>query len=60
MDYKTDRFSNDISIEEAENILRKRHSQQLSYYKYAIEKMFSKKVSQTIVYSFDLSKAVEL
>lgn len=59
VDYKTDSV-NGMREEDAIDMLIKRHSLQLNYYKKAIEKLTGIEVSRTLIYSFGLSKAVEL
>lgn len=56
VDFKTDR----VSGNGAEDVLRERHSAQLGYYKRAVEEITGKKVSKVYVYSFALSKEVEI
>jgi len=56
VDFKTDRVSED----NGEMILRERHSEQLRYYKRAIEEITEKSVSKVYVYSFALSRGVEI
>ncbi|MBQ9543925.1 MAG: UvrD-helicase domain-containing protein [Clostridia bacterium] len=53
VDYKTDRVR-------SESILKERHFEQLRIYKLALEKMTSKKVKDILLYSFSLSRQVEL
>ncbi|MCI8332253.1 MAG: helicase-exonuclease AddAB subunit AddA [Clostridiales bacterium] len=62
IDYKTDSFS-PAQKENPENcaaILRRRHQNQLSYYRTACEKMVGKKVEEIMIYSFDLGQAIKL
>lgn len=53
VDYKTDRV-------DAQEKLKDRYSQQLSLYKYAMEKITGYKVMGTYLYSFYLSKEIEI
>lgn len=59
VDYKTDSVKG-MSRSKAQNMLRQRHSLQLSYYKQALEKLTGTKVSRTLIYSFGLGETVEL
>jgi ATP-dependent exoDNAse (exonuclease V) beta subunit len=59
VDYKTDSFW-DTPEEEAEAILRERHSRQLGYYKYACREMFGVPCAHTYIYSFALNKTIEI
>ncbi len=59
VDYKTDSVSG-MSRNEAEALLRQRHSLQLGYYKKALEKLTGSEVSRTLIYSFGLGDTVEL
>lgn len=56
LDFKTDR----VPFENGAEILKERHSPQLAYYRKAIEKILEKKVSNTYIYSFCLSRAIEI
>ncbi|MBR3996143.1 MAG: hypothetical protein IKI97_12805, partial [Clostridia bacterium] len=56
VDFKTDR----VSEAGGEDILRKRHTEQLGYYKRAIEEITQKSVSKVYVYSFALSREIEI
>ncbi len=56
VDFKTDR----VTQENGEKVLRERHTQQLCYYKRAIEEITEKIVSKVYVYSFALSREVEI
>ncbi|MCI8589890.1 MAG: helicase-exonuclease AddAB subunit AddA [Clostridiales bacterium] len=62
IDYKTDSFTpaQKADPENCVTILRRRHQNQLSYYRTACEKMTGKKVSEIIIYSFDLGQAINL
>lgn len=53
VDYKTDKmiFSDD-------NKFLNKYKEQLHYYKLALEKIFNKKVSESYIYSFELSKEI--
>ncbi|MBQ7161144.1 MAG: UvrD-helicase domain-containing protein [Clostridia bacterium] len=59
IDYKTDSVKG-LSAEEAEDMLRKKHSMQLGYYKIALEKLTGDRVSRTELYSFGLGRTVEI
>ena len=59
VDYKTD-STRGLDREEAIIMLKERHSQQLKYYKRALEKLTGGEVSHTVLYSFGLGEAVEL
>lgn len=56
VDFKTDR----VPPQNGEDILRTRHSEQLRYYKRAIEEITAKSVSNVYIYSFALSREVEV
>ena len=56
VDYKTDNVSEENYIQ----VLKERHSTQLSYYKLACEKMFERPVYKVIIYSVPLGKNVEI
>lgn len=62
VDYKTDRLTKaelrDASL--AQKKLSEKHSLQLTYYSYAVEKIFSKKPSTVSVYSLPLGDTVEI
>ena len=62
VDYKTDRLSteeiNNRTL--AQKKLSQKHSLQLTYYAYAVEKIFSKKPSTVSVYSLPLGDTVEI
>ncbi len=60
VDYKTDYISSGLSFEEASELLKARHGLQLKYYKKALEKISSKKVSRVLIYSFGLGKEIIL
>lgn len=55
-DFKTDR----VTPQNGEDILRSRHSEQLKYYKRAVEEITGKQVSKVYIYSFALSKEILL
>ncbi len=60
-DYKTDWFSEkDIESGYAEKTLIERYKTQLSYYAEACKKLFGRSVDKTVIYSFALSKSVEI
>ncbi len=62
VDYKTDRLT-DEEIEDryqAEEKLRERHRDQLTYYKLALEKMYGREVSKVSVYSLPLGDTVDI
>ena len=56
VDYKTDRAYGD----DPESQITKEYALQLGYYKFAVEKLTGKRVSETVIYSFDLSKIIIL
>lgn len=56
VDFKTDRVSDNNGAD----ILRERHTEQLGYYKRAIEEITQKSVSKVYVYSFALSREIEI
>lgn len=56
VDFKTDRVTQDTG----EKVLRERHTEQLRYYKRAIEEITEKTVSKVYVYSFALSREVDI
>ncbi len=58
VDYKTDYTPSDRSSAEA--LLRERYTAQLSYYRKAIELLYGKKVTRTVIYSFSLGDTVEI
>lgn len=62
VDYKTDYIPRQIrgSDEDIKNYLSSRHSQQLSYYRAALERLTKKKVSEIYVYSFYMGKAYQI
>ncbi|MBQ2766011.1 MAG: UvrD-helicase domain-containing protein, partial [Clostridia bacterium] len=60
IDYKTDYTPPELTHDEAMNMLRERHSLQLSYYKAACEKISARRVSRVAVYSFALGCAIEM
>ena len=60
IDYKTDYIPPELTHEDATNMLRERHSLQLSYYKAACEKISARRVSRVAVYSFALGCTIEM
>ena len=56
VDYKTDK----VTEENFEEVLRKRHTTQLSYYKKACEMIFERPISKVLIYSVPLAKTVEI
>ena len=52
IDYKTDRLT--------ENMLKKKYTPQLKYYKYAIEKTLKKQISSCLIYSIYLTKEIKI
>ena len=58
VDYKTDYLPDDS--ERSIDILRERYTDQLSYYRAAVEKLTGKEVKKTIIYSFSLGKTVNI
>ena len=61
-DYKTDLIPRDYANDREgfKDLIRERHSKQLNYYTSACEKMFRKKVSRALVYSFSLGESVDI
>lgn len=57
VDFKTDRVPN---TPEGEEILRTRHSEQLHYYKLAVEEITGEHVIQTLIYSFALNREIKV
>ena len=60
VDYKTD-FLTEEELQDptlAEQKLKERHGQQLSYYQRAIEQMFGIRPAQTLIYSLPLAKSI--
>ena len=62
IDYKTDRLTEEELEDEslAKETLNKKHSQQLSYYALAVEKIFGKRPDRVEVYSMPLGKTVKI
>ena len=60
LDYKTDFFSQGTSRPFIEKTLRKRHGQQLGYYKLACKALFGRLPAHTYIYSFALNDTVEI
>ena len=62
IDYKTDHISREYSGREKdfEELLAERHREQLSYYKYALEKITKGKVSRVLIYSFALNREIDI
>ncbi|MBR5307998.1 MAG: helicase-exonuclease AddAB subunit AddA [Clostridia bacterium] len=56
VDFKTD----NVREADGEEILRNRHTEQLRYYKRAVEEITAKTVSKVYLYSFALSREVEI
>ena len=56
IDYKTDRTPKDRA--EAEAMLRERYTDQLTYYRMALEILYGKPVKEALLYSFSLSDTV--
>ena len=61
-DYKTDRIPKEFisDIESTAAFLSERHSQQLTYYAKAIEKIMGKKPDKILIYSLHCGCAVEI
>ncbi len=57
VDFKTDRVSKD---DDGEKVLKERHTEQLIYYKRAIEEITGKRVCDVYIYSFCLGREVLL
>lgn len=53
VDYKTDRRADD-------DVLRNRYKNQLKLYEYALHECTGKRIIGTVIYSFDLGKAIDL
>lgn len=53
VDYKTDRI-------DSEDIFRNKYTKQLELYKYALEQITGMEVTQTCLYSFKMSKTIEI
>ncbi|MGN1095549.1 MAG: PD-(D/E)XK nuclease family protein, partial [Eubacteriales bacterium] len=60
VDYKTDHFARGTPPDEAEKILKERHSRQIGYYKYACSEMFGAECDHAYIYSFALNKTIEI
>lgn len=62
VDYKTDRLTADELKDKslAQKKLSEKHSLQLTYYSYAVEKIFSKKPATVSIYSLPLGDTVEI
>lgn len=60
VDYKTDRFPPQTDRETAEQILRRRHTEQLSYYAEACRQIFCREVDACFIYSFALADTVSV
>ncbi|MBQ4509568.1 MAG: UvrD-helicase domain-containing protein [Clostridia bacterium] len=56
VDYKTDR----VTLQNYEELLKERHSAQLTYYKRACEMIFERPISKVLIYSVPLAKTVKL
>lgn len=56
IDFKTD----NVNSENGEAVLRERHSKQMKMYKEAIQEIEGKQVSKALIYSFCLSKEIEI
>jgi len=59
VDYKTDSFYG-VPEDEAQKLLRERHSRQIGYYKYACLKLFGVPCEHAYIYSFALNKTIEI
>lgn len=59
VDYKTDSFFG-VPEEEAEKVLRDRHSRQIGYYKYACRELFGVPCTHAYIYSFALNKIIKI
>ena len=60
LDYKTDSFPADMPKKQIAAILRKRHANQLYYYKQALERLLLRPVDKVVVYSFALGDSISL
>ena len=56
IDYKTDRTPKDRA--EAENMLIERYTDQLTYYRLALEKLYGVPVKEALLYAFSLADTV--
>ena len=56
LDFKTDA----VGKKDGEHILRERHSKQMQLYREAIEKIEGINVTKAVIYSFNLSKEIEI
>ena len=60
LDYKTDTFPEDMNEKMIAAILRKRHQNQLYYYKLALERLLRRPVDRVEIYSFALGRTVSV
>ena len=62
VDYKTDRLSKDELADEerARQRLSEKHASQLGYYALAVERIFGRAPSRTLIYSLHLGRALEI
>lgn len=60
LDYKTDYVPSDIrgNAKEEDKFFTERYSNQLSYYRVALQKLCGKEVSKTVIYSFCLGRTI--
>ena len=62
LDYKTDTVPKSIlgNTEKENRFFVSKHSEQLSYYKKALEILTGRKVTKALIYSFDLARCIEI
>ena len=60
IDYKTDYIPDEMSFDEACEMLTNRHKSQLSYYRRALEMISKNKVSKVYIYSFALGREIDI
>ena len=61
-DYKTDRISKEERADRGKLVanMKKRHSNQLEQYRYAVEQIFGKSPAKMFIYSTPLGEAIEI
>lgn len=60
IDYKTDHIPFGTGESAFVAILKERHSEQLAYYRYALEQISKAKVKEVVIYSFALGRTVDV
>ena len=60
IDYKTDRIPFGTSESAFVSLLKERHSEQLAYYRYALEHISKANVKEVVIYSFALGSTVDV